>query len=84
MRLFARTLIGLAIGADSAIATACRVRAQEPARVAGHAQQWTITVGILISYLVALIIFSVFPGSTASTGWRMVLCLTISMARYPR
>jgi hypothetical protein len=33
VRLFARTLIGLAIGADSAIATACRVRAQEPARV---------------------------------------------------
>ena len=29
----------------------------------------------MISYLVALIIFSVFPGSAASTGWRMVLCL---------
>ena len=37
MRLFARTLIGLAMP-----------------------QQWTITVGILMSYIVALIIFSAF------------------------
>lgn len=81
MRLFARTLIGLAIAADFAIATACRVRAQEPARAAGHAQQRTITVGVLISYLVALIIFSVFPGSTASTGWRMVLGREVTTTR---
>jgi hypothetical protein len=52
VRLFARTLIGLAM-----------------------LQQWTITAGILISYLVALIIFSVFPGSAASTGWQLVLGL---------
>ena len=34
-------------------------------------QQWTITVGILISYLVVLIIFSAFPGGAAvpAGGW---------------
>jgi MFS transporter, SP family, arabinose:H+ symporter len=52
VRLFARTLIGLAMP-----------------------QQWTITVGILMSYIVALIIFSAFPGGAASTGWRLVLGL---------
>lgn len=34
-----------------------------------------ITVGILVAYLVALIIFAAFPGSAASTGWRLVLGL---------
>ena len=38
-------------------------------------QQWMITVGILISYIVALIIFSAFPGSAATVGWRLVLGL---------
>lgn len=52
MRLFASTLIGLAMP-----------------------QQWKITVGILMSYIVALIIFSAFPGGAASTGWRLVLGL---------
>jgi MFS family permease len=34
-----------------------------------------ITVGILVSYIVALIIFTAFPGSAASVGWRLVLGL---------
>jgi MFS family permease len=38
-------------------------------------QQWMITVGILIAYIVALIIFSAFPASAASSGWRLVLGL---------
>ena len=38
-------------------------------------QQWMITVGILLSYIVALIIFASFPGSAASVGWRLVLGL---------
>jgi MFS family permease len=38
-------------------------------------QQWMITVGILLSYIVALIIFAAFPGSAASVGWRLVLGL---------
>jgi MFS transporter, SP family, arabinose:H+ symporter len=38
-------------------------------------QQWMITVGILVSYIVALIIFSAFPASAATVGWRLVLGL---------
>jgi MFS transporter, SP family, arabinose:H+ symporter len=75
--LFARTLIGLAIGADSAIATAY-IAEYAPKDRRGSLtmlQQWMITVGILIAYIIALIIFSAFPGSAASTGWRLVLGL---------
>jgi sugar porter (SP) family MFS transporter len=75
--LFARTLIGLAIGADSAIATAY-IAEYAPKERRGSLtmlQQWMITVGILVSYIVALIIFSAFPGSAASVGWRLVLGL---------
>jgi sugar porter (SP) family MFS transporter len=75
--LFARTLIGLAIGADSAIATAY-IAEYAPKERRGSLtmlQQWMITVGILISYIVALIIFAAFPGSAASVGWRLVLGL---------
>jgi MFS transporter, SP family, arabinose:H+ symporter len=77
MLLAARTLIGLAIGADSAIATAY-IAEYAPAGRRGSLsllQQWMITVGILVSYLVALIIFAAFPGSAASVGWRLVLGL---------
>jgi sugar porter (SP) family MFS transporter len=75
--LIARTLIGLAIGADSAIATAY-IAEYAPKDRRGSLtmlQQWMITVGILISYVVALIIFSAFPASAASVGWRLVLGL---------
>jgi MFS transporter, SP family, arabinose:H+ symporter len=75
--LFARTLIGLAIGADSAIATAY-IAEYAPKDRRGSLtmlQQWMITVGILVSYIIALIIFSAFPGSAASVGWRLVLGL---------
>ena len=75
--LFARTLIGLAIGADSAIATAYIAEYAPKSRRGSLAmlQQWMITVGILVAYIVALIIFSAFPGSAASVGWRLVLGL---------
>jgi SP family arabinose:H+ symporter-like MFS transporter len=75
--LFARTLIGLAIGADSAIATAY-IAEYAPKDRRGSLtmlQQWMITVGILLSYIVALIIFAAFPGSAATVGWRLVLGL---------
>jgi MFS family permease len=75
--LFARTLIGVAIGADSAIATAY-IAEYAPKNRRGSLsllQQWMITVGILASYLVALIIFASFPDSAASVGWRLVLGL---------
>ncbi|HEX6523473.1 MAG TPA: sugar porter family MFS transporter [Streptosporangiaceae bacterium] len=77
MLLAARTLIGLAIGADSAIATAY-IAEYAPKDRRGSLtmlQQWMITVGILVAYLVALIIFSAWPGSAASAGWRLVLGL---------
>jgi sugar porter (SP) family MFS transporter len=75
--LIARTLIGLAIGADSAIATAY-IAEYAPKDRRGSLtmlQQWMITVGILVSYLVALVIFAAFPNSAASVGWRLVLGL---------
>src|ERR1700744_3989245 len=75
--LVARTLIGGAIGGDSAIATAYVAEYAPKNRRGSLAllQQWMITVGILISYIVALIIFSAFPGSAGSVGWRLVLGL---------
>jgi MFS transporter, SP family, arabinose:H+ symporter len=75
--LFARTLIGLAIGADSAIATAyiAEYAPKDRRGALTMLQQWMITVGILFAYIVALIIFSVAPGSAASAGWRLVLGL---------
>jgi sugar porter (SP) family MFS transporter len=75
--LIARTLIGLAIGADSAIATAY-IAEYAPKDRRGSLtmlQQWMITVGILFAYIVALVIFSAFPGSAATVGWRLVLGL---------
>ena len=75
--LLARTLIGLAIGADSAIATAY-IAEYAPKRRRGSLsmlQQWMITIGILAAYLVAMIIFGLFPGSAASVGWRLILGL---------
>jgi MFS transporter, SP family, arabinose:H+ symporter len=75
--LFARTLIGLAIGADSAIATAYIAEYAPKSRRGSLSmlQQWMITVGILVAYVVALVIFASFPGSAATTGWRLVLGL---------
>jgi sugar porter (SP) family MFS transporter len=69
--LTARTLIGLAIGADSAIATAY-IAEYAPRNKRGSLsmlQQWMITVGILAAYLVALVILKVFPGSS-DVDWR--------------
>ncbi|MBO0834033.1 MAG: sugar porter family MFS transporter [Actinobacteria bacterium] len=75
--LVARTFIGVAIGADSAIATAYIAEYAPKNRRGSLAllQQWMITVGILVSYIIALVIFAAFPGSAASTGWRLVLGL---------
>jgi MFS transporter, SP family, arabinose:H+ symporter len=75
--LFARTLIGLAIGADSAIATAYIAEYAPRGRrgALSMLQQWMITVGILVSYVVALIILKAAPGSAGSTDWRLILGL---------
>ncbi|HLI60713.1 MAG TPA: sugar porter family MFS transporter [Solirubrobacteraceae bacterium] len=73
--LFARTLIGLAIGADSAIATAY-IAEWAPRDRRGSLtmlQQWMITVGILLAYVVALIVLRIAPGSAGTVGWRIIL-----------
>jgi MFS transporter, SP family, arabinose:H+ symporter len=75
--LAARTLIGLAIGADSAIATAYIAEFAPKKRRGSLAllQQWMITVGILVAYIIALIIYAAWPAAAASSGWRLVLGL---------
>jgi SP family arabinose:H+ symporter-like MFS transporter len=75
--LAARTLIGLAIGADSAVATAY-IAEYAPRDRRGSLsllQQWMITVGILVSYLVALVILVTMPGQAKGLDWRLMLGL---------
>jgi SP family arabinose:H+ symporter-like MFS transporter len=75
--LAARTLIGLAIGADSAIATAYIAEYAPKGRRGSLAmlQQWMITVGILVAYIVALVILRAAPGAAGSVDWRLILGL---------
>src|SRR5487761_1501482 len=70
-----RTLIGLAIGADSAIATSYIAEFAPRSRRGQLSiiQQWMITVGILVSYLVALLILKAAPGSAGGLDWRLIL-----------
>ncbi len=77
MLLSARTLIGLAVGADSAIATAyiAEFAPRNRRGALSMIQQWMITVGILGSYIIALVILRVAPGSATSSGWRLILGL---------
>ncbi|WP_063784961.1 sugar porter family MFS transporter [Streptomyces sp. TP-A0356] len=73
----ARTLIGLAIGADSAIATAY-ISEYAPSDRRGALsmlQQWMITVGILTSYLVALVVLRTMPGNAYGFDWRLMFGL---------
>jgi SP family arabinose:H+ symporter-like MFS transporter len=75
--LASRTLIGLAIGGDSAIATAYIAEFAPRSRRGALSilQQWMITVGILVAYLVALVILRLFPGSAGGADWRVILGL---------
>jgi MFS transporter, SP family, arabinose:H+ symporter len=77
MLLASRTLIGLAIGADSAIATAYIAEFAPRSRRGQLSiiQQWMITVGILVSYLVAVIVLKAAPGSAGGADWRLILGL---------
>jgi MFS family permease len=63
MLLASRTLIGLAIGADSAIATAYIAEFAPKSRRGQLSiiQQWMITVGILVAYIIAVIILKARP-----------------------
>jgi len=75
MLLSSRTLIGLAIGADSAIATAyiAEFAPRDRRGQLSIIQQWMITVGILVSYLVAVVILVALPHSAGSLDWRLIL-----------
>ncbi|MGE5287209.1 MAG: sugar porter family MFS transporter [Micromonosporaceae bacterium] len=75
--LMARTLIGLAIGADSAIATAyiAEYAPRDRRGALSMLQQWMITVGILAAFIVALIILWVMPHSSGTVDWRLILGL---------
>jgi sugar porter (SP) family MFS transporter len=77
MLIASRTLIGLAVGADSAIATAYIAEFAPKGRRGQLSiiQQWMITVGILVSYLVALAIFVLAPNSAKDVDWRVILGL---------
>jgi MFS transporter, SP family, arabinose:H+ symporter len=77
MLLASRTLIGLAIGADSAIATSY-IAEFAPRNRRGQLsiiQQWMITVGILVAYVIAVIILKAAPGSVGNADWRLILGL---------
>ncbi len=73
--LIARTLIGLAVGADSAIATAYIAEFAPRSRRGALMimQQWMITVGILVSFIVALVTFKIAPDSATGADWRIIL-----------
>ena len=73
--LIARTLIGLAVGADSAIATAYIAEFAPRARRGALMimQQWMITVGIFVSFVVAIVTFKVAPEEATGVDWRVIL-----------
>jgi MFS transporter, SP family, arabinose:H+ symporter len=72
--IIARTLIGLAIGADSAIATAyiAEYAPRNRRGALGMLQQWMITIGILVAYLVSLVLLTMFPESADTLVWRLI------------
>jgi sugar porter (SP) family MFS transporter len=73
--LIARTMVGLAIGADSAIATAyiAEYAPRERRGALSMLQQWMITVGILLAYVIAIVILKGLPGHTGELDWRLIL-----------
>ncbi len=75
MLLLSRTLIGLAVGADSAIATAY-IAEYAPKNRRGHLslmQQWMITWGILGAYFVGMGVFFIAPQLAYTVDWRILL-----------
>ncbi|GAB3608312.1 MULTISPECIES: MFS transporter [Humibacter] len=70
-----RLIIGIAIGADSAIATAY-ISEFAPKRRRGSLaiiQQWMITIGILAAYVIAVIVLGIAPGAASTVDWRIML-----------
>ncbi|MHB8359884.1 MAG: sugar porter family MFS transporter [Thermoplasmataceae archaeon] len=75
MLLISRTLIGIAVGADSAIATSY-ISEWAPKNRRGSLgilQQWMITVGILGAYIIGLAVLYGIPASAYTLDWRILL-----------
>ncbi|MCL4314486.1 MAG: sugar porter family MFS transporter [Candidatus Thermoplasmatota archaeon] len=75
MLLASRTIIGIAVGADSAIATAY-ISEWAPKNRRGSLsilQQWMITVGILGAYMFGLAVLYSLPSMAYSEDWRIML-----------
>ncbi len=79
--LIARTIIGIGVGADSAIATAYLVEVAPKNKRGKIAvmQQMMIVIGILAAYLVAVGIFYIRPVASfeAAYGWRLLLGVAV-------
>ncbi|MCG7309090.1 sugar porter family MFS transporter [Brachybacterium sp. ACRRE] len=73
--IIGRIIIGLAIGADSAIATAYIAEFAPKKRRGSLAviQQWMITIGILGAYVIAVLLLKAFPDSAVTVDWRIML-----------
>ena len=75
MLLISRTLIGIAVGADSAIATSY-ISEWAPKNRRGSMgilQQWMLTVGILGAYIIGLAVLYGIPASAYTLDWRILL-----------
>src|SRR6202161_2159541 len=74
MLLASRTLIGLAIGADSAIATAYIAEFAPSDRRGSLTMlpQLMMTGGILLASVVALVVLRIARGSAGTVGWRVI------------
>ena len=75
MLLISRTLIGIAVGADSAIATSyiSEWAPKNKRGSLGKLQQWMITVGILGAYIIGLAVLYGIPASAFTLDWRILL-----------
>ncbi|MEM4067938.1 MAG: MFS transporter [Candidatus Micrarchaeaceae archaeon] len=74
MLIIGRIIIGVAIGADSAIATAYISEfapAKDRGRLTGF-QQMMINIAILGAYLIGILVYGVAPGAVTTIGWRTV------------
>ena len=75
MLLISRTIIGIAVGADSAIATSyiAEWAPKNKRGSLGILQQWMITVGILGAYIIGLAVLYGIPSSAFTIDWRLLL-----------
>ncbi|EZQ01961.1 sugar transporter, partial [Candidatus Acidianus copahuensis] len=77
MLLTLRTIIGVAIGADSAVATAYITEYAPRDRRGSLAimQQWMITIGIMGSYIVGIAVLAIAPSLAFTLDWRLLFAI---------